>query len=109
MFVEIDDKLRARELYNEMLQEPDIHLLYQVRCHLMLAALADIPPLAEIHFNKADKFITQLYESRKDGEEEEILIYQAMINDGKEDLGSDMKQWKLEEGIYISSSEEDSG
>ena len=92
MFVEDDDKRHARELCNEMLQEPDIHLLYQVKCHLMLAALADINPVTEMHFNKADKFCTQLYESRKDGEEEEILMYRSMINDGKRDLDSEMKQ-----------------
>ncbi len=73
----------------------------------MLAALADIPPVAETHFNEAGKFCIQLYESRKDGEEEEILMYQAIITSGKENLGTEMKEWKLEEGIYISSSEED--
>ena len=107
MFVYNDDKRCARELCDEMLQEPDIHLFYQVKCHLMLAGFADIPPVAEIHFNEAKKFCTQLYENRKDGEEEEILTYRAMIDDGKKDLGPEMRQWKLEEGIYITSSEED--
>lgn len=65
----------------------------------MLAALADIPRVTEMHFIKANKFCTQLYESRKDGEEEEILMYRAMINDGKRDLDSEMKQEKLEEGM----------
>ena len=107
MFVENDDKRRARKLCNEMLQEPDIHLLYRVKRHLMLAALADIPPVAETHFDEADKLCIQLYESRNDGEEEEILTYRAIIASGKKDLGPEMKEWKMEEGIYTSSSEED--
>lgn len=90
-----------------MLQEPGIHLFYQVKCHLMLAALADIRPVAETHSDEADKLCIQLYESRKDGEEEEILMYQAIIASGKENLCLEMKEWKMEEGIYISSSEED--
>ncbi|KIW21756.1 hypothetical protein, variant [Cladophialophora immunda] len=107
-FVEDDDKRRARKLCNDLLQEPGIHLFYQVKCHLMLAALADIPPVAETPLDEADKLCIQLYESRKDGEEEEILIYQAIIASGKENLGPEMKEWKMEEGIYyISSSEED--
>jgi hypothetical protein len=83
-----------------LLQESDIHLYYQVKCHLMLAALADIPPVAEEHFNEADRLCTELYESRKAGEEEEILTYRAIITGGKTDLGPEMKQWKMEEGMY---------
>ena len=90
-----------------MLQELGIHLFYQVKCHIMLAALADIPPVAETHFNEADKLCIQLYESRKDGEEEEILTYRAIIASGKKNLGTEMREWKREEGIYTSSSEED--
>ena len=74
-FIEDKDKSRARDLCNNLLQEPDIHLYYQVKCHLMLAALADIPPVAEEHFNEADRLCTELYKSRKAGEEEEILTY----------------------------------
>lgn len=82
-----------------MLQEPDIHLFYQLKCHLMLAALADIPAVAETHFDEAGKLCIQLYESRKEGEEEEILVYQAIIASGKDNLGPEMEEWKTEEGI----------
>ena len=73
----------------------------------MLAGLADIPPIAESHFKEADRLCTQLYESRKEGEEEEILTYREIISNGLTDLGPEMKQWKMEEDIYISSSDED--
>jgi hypothetical protein len=46
-------------------------------------------------------------ESRKDGEEVEMLTYRAIIAGGKRNLGPEMKEWKVEEGIYMSSSEED--
>jgi len=58
-----------------LLQEPDIHLYYQVKCHLMLAALADISSVAEEHFNEADRLCTELYESKKADEKKEILTY----------------------------------
>jgi hypothetical protein len=73
----------------------------------MLAGLADIPPAAESHFNEADRLCTQLYESRKEGEEEEILTYREMISSSLKDLDPEMKEWKIEEGIYVSSSDED--
>jgi hypothetical protein len=73
----------------------------------MLAGLADIPPVAESHLNRADRLCTQLYESRKEGEGEEIATYREIITSSLEDLRLEMEEWKIEEGIYDSSSEED--
>jgi len=73
----------------------------------MPAALADIPPVGEAHFDEADKLCTQLYENRKDGEEEEILTYRAIIANGKMNLSLELKEWKMEEGIHMSGLEKD--
>jgi hypothetical protein len=75
-----DDKSSARQVCNGLLQDQEIHPFYQMKSHIMLAALADIPPVAEDHF----------------------------IKSGLRDLGPEMRQWKMEEGLYISSSDEDS-
>jgi hypothetical protein len=79
-----------------------------MKSHIMLAALADIPPVAEDHFKKAERICDRLYEGKETDEEEEILAYQEIIKSGLRDLGPEMRQWKMEEGLYISSSDEDS-
>jgi hypothetical protein len=100
-------KSSARDHCNDLLQDPDLHLFYQVKCYLMLAGLANIPPVAESHLTQADRLCTQLYEGRQEGEEEEIQAYREIINSSLEDLRVEMREWKIEEGIYVSSSEED--
>ncbi|KIV87970.1 hypothetical protein PV10_09160 [Exophiala mesophila] len=75
----------------------------------MLAVLADIPPIGATHFDEADKLCTQLYKNRKDAEEEEILTYRTIIANGKMNVVLELKQWKMEEGIHMSSSEKDQG
>jgi hypothetical protein len=97
----------AHDLRNNLLQDSDLHLFYQVKCYLMPAGLADIPPAAESHLNQADRLCTQLYEGRKVGEAEEIKTYREIINSSLKDLRPEMREWKIEEGIYVSSSEED--
>ena len=63
-----------------------------MKCYLVLAALADITPLAENYFFKeANVTCTQLYEYRNSGEEEEILTYQNIIKESLADLGPEMR------------------
>lgn len=69
-----------------MLKERDIHRLYQVKCLLMLAVLVDSLFDKEIHYIEAEGFCTQLYESRQNDEQEEILSYQRIITEGRESL-----------------------
>jgi hypothetical protein len=95
----------ARELCIEMLRGDEIHLFYKVKCNIMLAGFADIPPVARNYFREAEQQCKQLYESRKPEEEAEILTYQTIITESLEDLASEEMQWELEEGIYLSSSD----
>jgi hypothetical protein len=73
-----NDKSNARDLCYSLLQEQDIHFFYQVKYHLMLAGLADVPPVMESHLDETGRLCTQLFEGRKKGEEEEILAYRDM-------------------------------
>jgi hypothetical protein len=91
-----------------LLKEQEIHPFYEMKSHIMLAALADIPPVAEMHFKEADRICDQLYESKQANEGEEILTYREIIKSGLRDLGPEIREWKIEEGLYISSSDEDS-
>jgi hypothetical protein len=75
---------------------------------MMLAAVAAIPPVAEYHFKEADRICDRLYESRKTGEEEEVLTHQDIIKSGLRELAPEMRHWKMEEGLDISSPDEDS-
>jgi hypothetical protein len=58
----------------------------------MLAGLADIPPVAESHLNRANQLCTQLYESRKEGEEDEIKTYREIIISSLKELRSEIKE-----------------
>jgi hypothetical protein len=68
--------------------------------HLQRSALWKSSILIE-----ADTLCTRLCENRKDGEEEEILTLRVIITEWKRNLGPEMRQWKLEEGIHIASSD----
>ncbi len=68
--------------------------------------LANVPTVAETHFERAGDLCDQLYEIRKDGEGEEILTYRTMIISGQRELHAEVKQWKMEQGIYTSGSKE---
>jgi hypothetical protein len=50
-YVEDNDKHIACNLCKAMLQNKDIHLYYQVKCHLMLAALAEIRSVEKLHLD----------------------------------------------------------
>lgn len=95
----------ARELCIEMLRREELHLFYKVKCNIMLAGFADIPPVARNYFEEAEEQCKQLYESHKPEEEAEILTYQTIIAEGLEDLVPEENQWQLKQGIYISSSD----
>ena len=71
----------------------------------MLAGFADIPPVARRHFETAKTQCCALYESCQPGEEEEIITYRTIIQDALRDLIHEKKDWKLEEGISVSSSD----
>jgi len=87
LHVRNDDIGKARDVYNTMLKEPDLHLLFQVKCLIMLAGFADIPPIAEKHFNDANQACEELWVNKKEGDEEEILVYATIIQQGLRDLG----------------------
>ncbi len=89
-----------------MLREPEVHLFYQVKCHLMLAVLADIPTVGQYHFDVAGALCDQLYERREDGDEEEILTYQTIVAKGQRELRAEVKQWRIEQETFESSSKE---
>ena len=73
----------------------------------MLAGFADIPPVAKKYFEEAEQQCERMYERRKPGEEEEIITYRKIITEGLEGLVAEERHWKLEEGIYITSSDEE--
>ena len=94
-----EDESRARDICIGLLENNDLHLFFQVKCHLMLAILAETPPHAEHHFKEAALLCTRLYENRNDGEEEEISAYQQIISDGASLVKAEMKEWRLEQGL----------
>ena len=73
----------------------------------MLGGLADIPPLSQDHLRRADRYCAQLLKDKNDGEEEEIVRYKNIIEESLEDLKADIKEWRMEEGLYASSSDEE--
>lgn len=75
-------------------------LFNQVKRHLMLAVLADIPNISQYHFDIADVLCNQLYERREDGEEEEILTYRTIVTRGQRELRAEVEQWRVEQGTF---------
>jgi hypothetical protein len=70
----------------------------------MLAALVEISHDIESHLNQADQLYTRLYEGKKEGEENDIHAYQETINSSLKDLCMEMREWKIAECRYVSSS-----
>ena len=102
-----DEKIRAREICDELLKQPDLHPYFRMKCNLQFGGIADIPPEAERLLKEAQQHCEQLLEISKDDERDEILTYRNIITESLVDLNPEMIEWKLAEGIYITSSEED--
>ena len=71
----------------------------------MLGGLGHDAPVAQYHFNKAKESFEELSRDEQNGQDEETEIYGIMIDEALEALKPEMRAWKIEHDIDVSSSE----
>lgn len=73
---------QANETCFTLVEDTNLHLLFHVKCYIILGGLADIPSVAAMHFEDAEWAFEKLWENRDEGEDEEIVEHGTMITTG---------------------------